>query len=83
VNKRLIGDYKQIAGVDGSGRYSMIYKIMTSIACNAVKAKYPITEYEIVDLVRSLDRETSNIYAKRPLNTEASRAIEFAYKNAM
>lgn len=81
VNKRLINDYKQIAGVDGSGRYSMIYKIMTSIACNAVKRKYPITEYEIVDLVRGLDRETSNIYAKRPLNVEASRAIEFAYRN--
>lgn len=81
VNKRLISDYKQIAHVDGSGRYSMIYKIMTSIACNAVKRKYPITEYEIVDLVRGLDRETSNIYAKRPLNVEASRAIEFAYRN--
>ena len=81
VNKRLINDYKQIAHVDGSGRYSMIYKIMTSIACNAVKRKYPITEYEIVDLVRGLDRETSNIYAKRPLNVEASRAIEFAYRN--
>ena len=81
VNRRLINDYKQIAHIDGSGRYSMIYKIMTSIACNAVKRKYPITEYEIVDLVRGLDRETSNIYAKRPLNVEASRAIEFAYRN--
>lgn len=81
VNRRLIQDYKQIANVDGSGRYSMIYKIMTSIACNAVKRKYPITEYEIVDLIRGLDRETSNIYAKRPLNVEASRAIEFAYRN--
>ena len=59
----------------------MIYKIMTSIACNAIKKRYPITEYEIVDLVRALDRETSNIYAKRPMNTEASRAIEFAYRN--
>ena len=83
VNKRLIDDYKQIAGRDGSGRYSMIYKIMTSIACNAVKRKYPITEYEIVEMIRQLDRETSNIYAKRPLNVEASRAIEFAYRNAM
>jgi hypothetical protein len=81
VNRRLIDDYKKIAWSDGSGRYSMIYKIMTSIACNAVKRKYPITEYEVVDLVRALDRETSNIYAKRPLNVEASRAIEFAYRN--
>lgn len=81
VNQHLIKDYKTIARTDGSGRYSMIYKIMTSIACNAVKKQYPITEYEIVDLVRQLDRETSNRYAKRPLNTEASRAIEFAYKH--
>lgn len=81
VNKKLVSEYKQIAWSDGSGRYSMIYKLMTSIACNAVKRKYPITEYEIVDLIRALDRETSNIYAKRPLNVEASRAIEFAYRN--
>jgi len=82
VNRKLVQEYKNIAHLDGSGRYSMIYKIMTSIACNAVKRSYPITEYEIVDMVRQLDRETSNIYAKRPLNVEASRAIEFAYRNA-
>jgi hypothetical protein len=83
VNRKLIDDYRSIAHSDGSGRYSMIYKLMTSIACNAVKQKYPINEYEIVEMVRQLDRETSNIYAKRPLNVEASRAIEFAYKNAL
>jgi hypothetical protein len=81
LSKNLISDYRNISRVDGSGRYSMIYKIMTSIACNAIKRKYPITEYEIVDLVRNLDRDTSNRYAKRPLNVEASRAIEFAYRN--
>ena len=80
VNQKLISEYKSISGTDNSGRYSMIYKIMTSIACNAVKRKYPITEYEIVDLIRQLDRETSNRYAKRPLNVEASRAITYAYK---
>lgn len=81
VNQNLVKDYKSISRTDGSGRYSMIYKLMTSIACNAVKRQYPITEYEIVDMIRQLDRETSNRYARRPLNTEASRAIEFAYKN--
>ena len=81
VNKKLIQEYKSISKVDGSGRYSMIYKLMTSIACSAVKHKYPITEYEIVNLILQLDRETSNRYAKRPLNVEASRAIEFAYRN--
>lgn len=83
VNRKLVDDYKSIAHSDGSGRYSLIYKLMTSIACNAVKQKYPINEYEIVEMVRQLDRETANIYAKRPLNVEASRAIEFAYKNAL
>ena len=81
VNQKLVSEYRSIARTDGSGRYSLIYKLMTSIACNAVKKKYPITEYEIVDMIRQLDRETSNIYAKRPLNVEASRAIEFAYKH--
>ena len=81
VNQKLISEYRTISRTDGSGRYSLIYKIMTSIACNAIKKKYPISEYEIVDMVRQLDRETSNRYAKRPLNVEASRAIEFAYKN--
>lgn len=81
VNQNIVREYKNISNIDGSGRYSMIYKLMTSIACNAVKKQYPITEYEIVDIVRNLDRDTSNIYAKRPLNTEASRAIEFAYRN--
>lgn len=81
VNQSLVSDYTAISRTDGSGRYSMFYKIMTSIACNAVKKHYPITEYEIVDIVRGLDRATSNRYARRPLNVEASRAIEFAYKN--
>ena len=83
VNNRLISDYKSIARTDGSGRYSMIYKIMTSIACNAVRQGYPITESEIAEMVLQLDRETSNIYKNRPLATEASRAIEYAYKTSM
>lgn len=82
VNKKLISEYKSIANRDGSGRYSMIYKIMTSTAINAIKSKYPINEYELADIIRKLDRDTSNIYAKRPLNIEASRAIEWAYRNA-
>lgn len=80
VNKKLINEYKSIAYIDGSGRYSMIYKIMTSIAAIAIKNKYPITESEIVSLVKELDKDTSNRYEKRPLTLEASRAIEYAYK---
>lgn len=80
VNRKLINDYKAIAYSDGSGRYSMIYKIMTSIACNAIKSKYPITSSQIAEMIRQLDRDTANIYTKRPLQTEAERALEYAYK---
>lgn len=81
VNKKLINEYKSIAQTDGSGRYSMIYRIMTSIATNAIKREYPITSSEIVFLIKQLDSETSKRYDKRPLDLEANRAIEFAYRN--
>lgn len=80
VNRKLINDYSSIASSDGSGRYSMIYKIMTSIACNAIKNRYPITSSQIAELIRQLDMDTSRRYQKRPLQTEAERAIEYAYK---
>lgn len=80
VNKKQITDYKGISNSDGSGRYAMIYKIMTTIACTAVKRKYPISSSQIAELIRQLDRDTANLYAKRPLQTEAERAIEYAYK---
>lgn len=82
VNRNLIRDYKAIAYTDNSGRYAMIYKIMTSIAINAIKKKYPITTFEIVDLIRQLDLDTSNRYENRPLDVEADRAIEYAYRNS-
>jgi len=81
VNKGLIREYKQIAHTDGSGRYAMIYKIMSSVAVNAIKQDYPITSFEIAEIIRELDRETSNRYQTRNLTMEADRAIEFAYKN--
>jgi hypothetical protein len=81
VNRNLVREYSSIAHTDGSGRYAMIYKIMSSIAVNAVKQEYPITSYEIAELIRELDRETSNKYQTRNLTMEADRAIEFAYKN--
>jgi hypothetical protein len=80
VNRKLINDYVAIASSDGSGRYSMIYKIMSSIACNAVKNRYPITSAQIAELIRQLDMDTSRRYQKRPLQTEAERALEYAYK---
>lgn len=82
INKKLLNEYRSIAGIDGSGRYRMIYKLMTSIACNAVKRKYPITAKQISTLIRELDNDTARIYQRRPLDVEADRAIEYAFKNA-
>ena len=80
VSKKLISEYSAISKTDGTGRYRMIYKIMSSIACQAIKRKYPITSKQIAALVLEIDRDTSNRYQKRPLENEAERAIEYAYR---
>ena len=69
-----------MAFTDGSGRYRMIYKIMSSIAISAIRRQYPITSYEIADIIRELDNDTARIYESRNLQVEADRAIEYAYK---
>jgi hypothetical protein len=78
VNKNLIAEYKAISG---TGWYHMMYRIMVSIAGNAVKREYPITVHEVVQLCKELDMETGNWYDNRPLDKEAERAIEFVYSN--
>ena len=83
INKQLVDEYRSISSIDNTGRYAMIYKIMVSIASLALKHKYPINEYELVQLVRELDRDTANRYQKRKLDVEASRAIEWAYRNTI
>lgn len=80
-HKKLIQEYKTIAHVDGSGRYRMIYKIMTSIACRAVQLGYPISASEIAMLIRELDADTAAIYQRRHLEVEAERAILYAMSN--
>jgi len=83
VSKRLLEDYKMIANVDGSGRYRMIYKMMISIAGNAVEKGYPISVAQIVDLIKQIDRDTANRYQNRPLDVEANNALEYVYKNGV
>lgn len=68
-------------GVTETGWYSQMYRIMVATACNAVKAKYPITPDQIAKMCRELDLETGNWYENRPLSREASGAIEWAYAN--
>ena len=76
---RMIMEYKSIAG---EGWYRYLFKIMTAVACNAIKAKYPITGKEIALLCKQIDAETGGWYDNRPLEREANSAISFAYANA-
>lgn len=82
VSKRLLQEYESISGVDGSGRYAMIYKMMVSIASSAIKREYPITEVQLIELIRQIDADNTNLYKKRRLDIEASRAISYAYETA-
>lgn len=83
ISKKILSDWNSIAYTDGSGRYSMIYKIMISIAGNAIKEKYPITANQIVDLIKQIDNDTSRKYQHRALDTEANNALEYAYRNVL
>ena len=77
VNKGLVAEYKTTSN---TGWYHLMYKIMVSIAGNAIRRQYPITAEEVEKLCKELDMETGNWYENRPLIKEANRAIEFCYK---
>lgn len=77
VNRNMVNDYRAI---NNSGWYTQMYKIMVSIASNAMRRGYPITAKEVSMLCREIDLETGGWYKSRPMEIEASRAIEFASK---
>lgn len=77
VNQRLIQEYKSITT---TGWYLGMYKIMTSIAVNAIRRGYPIEPREIALLVRELDLDTGGWYKGRPVESESARAISFALR---
>ena len=76
--KSLAIEYKSISK---TGWYHKMYQIMVATAGNAIKRGYPITSRQIADLCRELDTDTGNWYNNRPLEVEADRAIEYAYRN--
>ena len=78
--KQLESEYKVISG---TGWYHKMYQIMVALAGNAIKSGYPITSNEIAYLCRELDFDTGNWYAKRPLDKEAERALDYVYKNQL
>lgn len=76
--RRLETEYKTISN---TGWYHKMYQIMVAVASKALQNKYPITSQEIAELCRELDNETGNWYQNRPLEVEADRALEYAYRN--
>jgi len=78
VNKKLVKEYNEITD---TGWYAKMYAIMTSIAGNAIRRKYPITAQEITTLCKEIDYENGHWYKSRPFDKEAERAIEFVYSN--
>lgn len=83
INQKLVNEYENTAFNDGTGRYAMIYRIISSIAFNAIKNQYPISPQEIASLIREIDYRNSKIYNNRPIELESKRAIEYALKNSM
>jgi len=72
--KELALEYRTIGE---TGWYHHMYKMMVRIAGNAIYKKYPIRVDEIVTLVREFDKETGDWYKNRPLDVEATRALDF------
>lgn len=76
--KNLSVEYQTITG---TGWYHKMYQIMVATAGNAIKKGYPITATQIAELCRQLDNDNGMWYSSRPLEKEADRAVEYAYKN--
>tara|TARA_R110000868_G_scaffold94549_1_gene260805 strand:+ start:20764 stop:21699 length:936 start_codon:yes stop_codon:yes gene_type:complete len=76
--KRLAAEYQTIVG---AGWYGKMYQIMVATAANAIKKEYPITPTIVANLCREFDKDTGNWYDNRPLELEADRAVEYAYRN--
>lgn len=78
VNKALVAEYNTISE---TGWYRKMYQIMVSIAMRAIKQRYPISSNEIAEMCAQIDRENGGWYNNRPLEREATGAINFAYEN--
>jgi hypothetical protein len=80
VSNKMVSDYTSISG---TGWYHKMYQIMVSIASSAIRQNYPITAKEIEILCRQIDMETGGWYKNRPLNQEATRALDYVMRNAI
>jgi len=78
VNQQMVREYFSITE---TGWYRQMYRIISSIAGNAVRRGYPITAEMIETLCREIDQETGLHYKNRPIRAEAERAISYVLKN--
>ena len=76
--KKLAAEYTSISE---TGWYSKMYSMMVAVAARALEKEYPISSTQIAELCKQFDAENGNWYENRPLNVEADRALEYAYRN--
>ena len=76
--KKLAIEY---ATISETGWYHKMYQMMVAIAARAIQKDYPISANQIADLCKQFDIEHGGWYENRPLNVEADRALEYAYRN--
>ena len=76
--KKLAAEYTAISE---TGWYSKMYSMMVAVAARALEKEYPISSTQIAELCKQFDAENGNWYENRPLNVEADRALEYAYRN--
>lgn len=82
LNKSVLEHYIKTTLAKDSGRYRAMFNIMLNVASNAMKSGYPITPNEIGVLCRQLDQDTGLRYETRAFETEAQRAIKYAFTKA-
>jgi len=76
--KKLAAEYTLLSD---AGWYAKMYSILCAVVVNAIHKEYPITATQIADLAREFDADHGGWYENRPLDLEADRAIEWAYRN--
>ena len=81
VHRDALDEYRAIVYNRATGRYHGLYRLMVSIASIAVKKGYPISSFELENLVREIDNSIDGYYKKRKISVEVDRALEFVYSN--
>jgi len=75
VSDKKLNEYQSLT----SDWYSGLYNLAVSIAGSAKYFKYPISAYEIEQLLREIDRDNGEWYKNRPLQLESERAIAHVF----